>query len=278
MEELEFLERAEKKQEDLLAVFMRNMKKVARAFLDSILDVMDDLEMTPESRMSDWKTVTRHRLYFRSYLSQAGYDVAVSELLVGMQQVTIQIDSYYEPYGVSKYSSFFQTAGQEALDRVRTQLLEVVPETAFIGPIAETLENAVMRGQNLTDLRKQVKEIIHTSELPANYVLNQSKQALWMFHRNYSHSIGNALDLDHYYYDGVAVLHSRKFCLARKGKAYTKKEIESWALLEWQGKIPGTTKESIFWICGGYNCIDVLRPITKELYNRFNKDITANSP
>jgi len=270
MEELDFLEQAEKQQDNLLTAFMAKMKIVARAFLDSIIDLMDELEMKPDTRMKDWQTVTRYRLYLRVSLQNAGYDVAVNELIVGMKQVTLQIESYYEPYGVSKYSDFFHTAGQEALDRVKTQLLDVIPETAFVEPVSQALENAVMRGQSLTDLRKKVKEIIHTSELPANYIFNQAKQSLWMFHRNYSHSIGNALGLDHYYYDGVAILHSRAFCLARKGKAFTKKEIEGWADLEWQGKIPGTTKESIFWLCGGYNCIDVLRPITKELYNRFN--------
>lgn len=272
MEDLVFLEQAEVKQEKLLNAFMINMKKVARAFLDAMIDIMDDLEMSRESKMNDWKTVTRYRLYLRSYLATAGYDAAVTEMMTGMKDVIIAIESYYEPYGVSKYSTFFHQAGQEALDRVKTQLIDVIPETAFIEPVSQALENAVMRGQSLTDLRKQVKEVIHTSELPANYVFNQAKQSLWMFHRNYSTSIGTTLDLTHYYYDGVAVAHSRAWCIKKKGKAFTKKEIESWADEEWQGKIPGTTKESIFWLCGGYNCIDVLRPITKELYNRLNQN------
>jgi hypothetical protein len=272
MEELEFLEQAEVKQDKLLTVFMGNMKKVARAFMEAIIDIMDDLEMKSDTRMNDWKTVTRYRLYLRSYLSNAGYDTAVTELLTGMKEVVISIESYYEPHGMSKYSTFFHEAGQEALDRVKKQLIDVIPEAAFIEPVSQALENAVMSGQSLTDLRKQVKEIVHTSELPANYVFNQAKQSLWMFHRNYSTSIGTALDLAHYYYDGVAVAHSRIWCIKKKGKAFTKEEIESWVDEDWQGKIPGTTKESIFWLCGGYNCIDVLRPITKQLYERLRSN------
>jgi len=272
MEELEFLEQAEMKQEGLLATFMKGIQVVAKAFLDSILEIMDELEMTPESRMTDWKTVTRYRLLLRTELSKAGYDVTVDGLLTGMKEVTIQIESYYEPYGMSKYSAFFHQAGGEALERVRKQLIDVIPETAFIEPISQALENAVMSGQTLTDLRKQVKQIIQTDDLPANYVFNQAKQSLWMFHRNYSNSIGTALDLEHFYFDGVAVVHSRAWCIKRKGKAFTKKEIESWADEDWQGKIPGTTKESIFWLVGGYNCIDVLRPITEQLYNRFTNN------
>lgn len=272
MDELELLEAAESKQESLLLAFMSNMKKVARAFMDSIVDIIDDLDMKPATRMQDWQTVTRYRLYLRTTLTDAGYDVAVNGLLEGMKDVTVSIESYYEPHGMSKYSEFFHTAGEQALDRVKTQLLEVIPETAFIEPVSEALENAVMRGQGLPDLRRQMKEIVVESELPANYAYNQAKQALWMFHRNYSGSIGTALDLKHFYYDGVAVQHSRGFCLKRKGKAFSKEEIEEWAKEDWQGKIPGTTKESIFWLCGGYNCIDVLRPITEQLYKKLKSN------
>lgn len=272
MEELELLEAAETKQEKLLAGFFANIKKVARAFMDSIIDIMDDLEMKAGTRMQDWQTVTRYRLALRVMLSNSGYDVAVNDLLLGMKEVTISIESYYEPYGMSKYSEFFHTAGQQALERVKTQLIDVIPETAFIEPVSQALENAVMRGQSLPDLRRQMKEIVVDSELPANYVYNQAKQSLWMFHRNYSTSIGTALDLKHYYFDGVAILHSRPWCIKRKGKAFTKEEIEGWVNEDWQGKIPGTTKESIFWLVGGYNCIDVLRPITEQLYERLKNN------
>jgi hypothetical protein len=271
MDELSILEQAEKNQEKYLSLFMERMKLVAVYFLDSVSEVIDKLKMTPDSKMSDWKTVTRYRLNLRSALQSAGYDSAVRDLINGMSEVTLLIEGYYEPYGMAKHSSFFKSAGQQAIDRISAQLLDAVPEMGFIEPISQALENAVMQGQSLTDLKRQVREIIHTSELPANYVFNQAKQALWMFHRNYSGSIGTALGLDHFYYDGVALKHSRGFCLARKGKAFKKEDIEKWAMEEWQGKIPGTTKESIFWLCGGYNCIDVLRPITKELYDRFNK-------
>lgn len=272
MEELELLEVAETKQEKLLATFMANMKKVARAFMDAIIDIMDDLEMKSTTRMQDWQIVTRYRLTLRIILANAGYDATVNELLEGMKEVLISIEGYYEPHGMSKYSEFFHTAGQQALDRVKTQLIDVIPETAFIEPVSQALENAVMRGQSLPDMRRQLKEIVVESELPANYVYNQARQSLWMFHRNYSTSIGTALDLKHYYFDGVAVAHSRGWCIKRKGKAFTKEEIESWVTQDWQGKIPGTTKESIFWLVGGYNCIDVLRPITEQLYQRLKNN------
>lgn len=272
MEELELLEQAELKQERALSGFLANIKKVAKSFLNAIIDTVGGLEMKSETRMRDWQTVTRYRLMLRPTLSSAGYDVAVNGLITEMKEVSIAIESYYEPHGFSRYSDFFRRAGSDALDRVKTQLIDVIPETAFIEPVSQALENAVMRGQSLPSLRQELREIVDDSELPANYVYNQARQSLWMFHRNYSTSIGTELDLKHFYYDGVAVKHSRPFCIARKGKAFTKEEVEEWVKLDWQGKIPGTTKESIFWLGGGYNCIDVLRPITEQLYNRLKSN------
>ena len=270
MDELQFLEDAETKQEDLLTEFYRKMRDVSSLFYTSVLEFVDGLSMTPETRMQDWKAVTRYRLYLRAYLANAGYDSAVDELFSGMRTVALNIEAYYEPMGMQTQSDFFHNAGREALERVQGQVMDAMPDTAYVSTVSEILESAVMRGQRITDLRRQLKEVVVDSDLPANYIYNQTRQGLWMFHRNYSSSIGAALGLAHYYYDGVKVAHSRQFCIERKGKVFTKKEIEGWAARDWQGKIAGTTKQSIFWLCGGYNCIDVLRPITKELYARMN--------
>lgn len=270
--ELNFLEDAETQQEALLSSFFAKIKTVSSKFVNTVTDLLDDLSFaqTAVDRMRDWQTVTRYRLVLRSYLATSGYDNSVNELFDGMGKVNIQIESYYEPIGMAEHSSFFQQAGTESLARVRSQIMDVVPETAYIAPITEAIEGAVMRGQRLPDLRRQLRELVVDSELPANYVYNQAKQGLWMHHRNYSTSIGKRLGLSHFYYDGVQVAHSRPFCVEKKGKAYKEAEIQSWADQDWQGKIPGTNKESIFWLCGGYNCIDVLRPITLELYKRLN--------
>ena len=37
---------------------------------------------------------------------------------------------------------------------------------------------------------------------------------------------------------------------------------------DWQGKNPNTTAQSIFTYLGGYNCMHVLLPISKERYEK----------
>ena len=74
-----------------------------------------------------------------------------------------------------------------------------------------------------------------------------------------------------YFFKGTKTKDSRAFCAARKGKYFTKKEVESWASQEWAGKNAATTKATIFTLVGGHGCKDDLIPVSKELYDKFNK-------
>ena len=277
MEELELLEQAEQEQEQALKGFLGGLGAVAKTFWGKVIDLVDDLR-TPDSitraqaRQRNWQAVTRYRLQLRPLLSFSGYDDSVNELMERMKQVTLNVEAYYEPLGLSTHGGQFERMARESMEMTRGQLVNVVPDVAFINPVEEALQNAVMRGSSLGDLRKELRQTLVESGLPTRYVHQQATDALWTYHRNYSSSVGDALGLTHYYYDGVIVSNTRSFCSERTGKAYGKKEIEEWALLDWQGKIPGTTKESIFWHCGGYNCKHVLRPITKNLYERIAKE------
>ena len=47
-----------------------------------------------------------------------------------------------------------------------------------------------------------------------------------------------------------------------------KPEERSWAKDDWQGKNQNTTAQSIFTYLGGYNCMHVLLPISKERYEK----------
>lgn len=280
MEELELLEQAEEEQQEAIALFLGKIGLVSRGFWGKIIDSMDLVgpseTVTPQqARQQNIRNITRYRFGLRYALTEAGYDEAVTGLMDSMRRVTVLIETYYEPLGLTEQGNTFQQAARQSLETIRAALTDYVAEAAFVSPVDEILQRAVLSGGTTADLRRQLRQRLVDSELPTRYVQQQVHDPLWAYHRNYSYSVGEAIGLRHYYYDGVKVAHSREFCIQRKGKAYTKTEIEGWAKLDWQGKIPGTTKESIFWYCGGYNCIDMLRPITKRLYDKFNQ--TSNN-
>ena len=58
---------------------------------------------------------------------------------------------------------------------------------------------------------------------------------------------------------------NRDFCHVRAGKTFRKAEIQSWAGLDWNGKIPGTTSTTIFQNLGGYNCRHFLQPVKPKV-------------
>jgi hypothetical protein len=72
------------------------------------------------------------------------------------------------------------------------------------------------------------------------------------------------LGLEFYSYSGGLMDTSRDFCIARAGKVFHRKEVESWAGQSWAGKMRGTTESSIFIYCGGYGCTHSLVPIAKS--------------
>ena len=56
--------------------------------------------------------------------------------------------------------------------------------------------------------------------------------------------------IDTFLYYGNLMGSSRAFCIARAGRVFTRKQIDSWNNFKWQGKKPG----SVFINRGGYNC------------------------
>ncbi len=59
-------------------------------------------------------------------------------------------------------------------------------------------------------------------------------------------------------YAGPNDSNTRDFCAVRAGNKYTRAEIASWGRLDWEGKIPGTDRGSIFVNLGGFNCRHIL--------------------
>jgi hypothetical protein len=88
-----------------------------------------------------------------------------------------------------------------------------------------------------------------------------------VFSREYNQVVSDDLNLQFYTYVGTRIDTSRPFCDARAGRFFKKSEVENWANLgNWQGRMPGTTKTTIFSLAGGFNCRHELYGIVKSQY------------
>ena len=82
------------------------------------------------------------------------------------------------------------------------------------------------------------------------------------FDRSLSGQLAEKYGMNHAIWSGPRMTTSRPFCLARKGKVFSRAELQAMDKLRWQGKIPG---QSTLLSAGGYNCSDILLWITDEL-------------
>ena len=108
-----------------------------------------------------------------------------------------------------------------------------------------------------------IQELIDSGLLP-NAAKRITVDGLVTFSREYVGALTKDFDSEWYLYEGPLRATSRSFCESRAGKYWRKKEVESWASLDWQGKKPGTTKQTIFSLAGGYNCYHILFPVPEE--------------
>jgi hypothetical protein len=98
------------------------------------------------------------------------------------------------------------------------------------------------------------------------YVSQQTNDAIMIFSREYNATVGGDLGLQFLTYVGTRRKSSRQWCISRKGRYFKKSVVESWANEKWDGKMPGTTKTTIFSLAGGFGCIDEFYYVTKSQY------------
>lgn len=131
---------------------------------------------------------------------------------------------------------------------------------------------AIMAGKELKDFRKDLRGILkgdkqagRSGVIKAHYQTNAGT-TFAEFDRGLSNEMAIKYELNSAVWSGPRLTTSRDFCLAKKGKVFTRAQIEAMDGQKWQGKIPG---QSTIISAGGYNCVDILLWITDEMANEF---------
>lgn len=82
----------------------------------------------------------------------------------------------------------------------------------------------------------------------------------------YDNYVGEAAGMNSFVYAGTIIKTTREFCREHVGGVFTRKDIEAWRDMDWQGK----NWDAPFEVArGGYNCRHDLRWIPDELINEF---------
>ena len=172
---------------------------------------------------------------------------------------------------LSNYSSFASVDAKAMANLIKEQSIELVKEqfiaegiaSEVIPELGNILRASVIQGQTIPQTMTAIQELIDSGLLP-NAAKRITVDGLVTFSREYVGALTKDFDSEWYLYEGPLRATSRSFCESRAGKYWRKKEVESWAKLDWQGKKPGTTKQTIFSLAGGYNCYHILFPVPEE--------------
>lgn len=116
--------------------------------------------------------------------------------------------------------------------------------------------SAVARGESFGEFSKNLKDKINgvngANGIYEHHLRTATYDTFSEFERISANKNAVLLDLNYAIYGGTLITTSRPFCTARQGKVFTRKEIESWKNLSFDGK--PTTGYNPFTQLGGYGC------------------------
>lgn len=182
---------------------------------------------------------------------------------------------------ISQYKSFgnintkdLKAFNNLAFDNFYQNLAINVTDTNIKQPIKDALIQYIAGGGKYKDFKSTVKEIVTTKKIEGNIDVIAREYAT-QYKRAQGQILANKFQVKYFRYKGSEIETTRCFCEQRVGNIYTKEEIESWANLNWAGKIKGTNSINIFQVVGGWNCIHDLVPVSEKAalaygLNKFN--------
>lgn len=143
-------------------------------------------------------------------------------------------------------------------------------QTGFLLPLRGAIEQAVTSGASWQQTLKQMSTLINGDADVLGKLEQHVKQVAWdalaVADRSYSFSVAEDLGAEWFLYAGTEIQTTREFCQERVGKYFRRAEIESWANLDWAGKMQDTTNSTtIFQNLGGWNCRHVLVPVSAAI-------------
>ncbi len=148
-------------------------------------------------------------------------------------------DGYYQDY---------LAIGNQAKDKVaRAMYSNVIGNGRFSSLVTEI--RAALLGS---------AAVSATGRPLAQYARLYARDMIMNYHNNVMLMKADDLDMNYYKYIGSIMSRSRKFCIQRVNRTFSKKEIQSWTY-RWAGKSgPALTYR------GGYNCRHHWQPVRKD--------------
>ena len=255
------------------------LPKIFTQLSDEVVGLVSELSLDPDDRAKTLReSITLKRKISDALVENTSYQAAVGSLLLGFEKMANVTDDYMsltlDDYKRKK--DLYNAILRVNVEQTKSLLLGAGIRDNFGNAIQEVLKSFISGVGTTPELQKTLRAFIKGSAAQKpfleRYIKQTTSDAVMVFNREYINAISEDLNIKHYLYAGIIVQDSRDFCIARAGRAFTRKQVEDWASLgKWQGRMPNTTKTTIFSFCGGYNCQHELYPISAEQYQDYKK-------
>lgn len=251
----EFMEKVDESQEELLALLLLLTGRL-KYDGDEVANVQQN-----------YAIVNSIMLAVENAMARGKYFEALTFYRDKLEEQFQLIRDYFESIGEDMSSQEIEAIEeqQNALERSALESLTQV-DAAVYSPIRNALILAIAGAGTRSVLEDSFREIVVGNSLRKGrlfvFANTLSDTLFTSITRSLVSSFSRAFGFTKFRYAGGLIKDSRDFCIARNGGVYNVDTIRSWAdIPTWQGKIPNTTKTTIFFYLGGYRCRHWLIPV-----------------
>ena len=243
---------------------------------DQVIDIVSGLSLDPKKRSESLRDIILlKRQIGDALVSNQLYQGSVSALLEGYKELALLSDDFMGEVldNYTRKLELYDAILKTNIDITKNNLLGAGIKDNFSNAIREVLKANISGVGDKAELRKTLTQFIegtpNEKAYLERYITQVTNDSVMTFNREYLQTISEDLDVQFYRYSGTIIGDTRAFCAARAGRIFKKPDVEKWPDLgQWQGRMPGTNKQTIFSYCGGYNCRHQLWPTSELQYQK----------
>lgn len=252
--------------------FLSSMEKIQRTKFKDVVSLLDMLDYEGGSLVVSEANLLRVEALvdeIKGVLTGAEFEKALGGLMGEFEQQAVLNYAYFET--VDSAFAIPQISSAIVKERQAATIASLLDSTNqyLSNPTREAIASSIQSGGSRQDLIDTLRLLVQGDKDVDGRLLRSTRlivsDAFALNDAAVTESISENLGLEWYLYTGGLIDSTRPFCKARNGKYYHKTEVEKWANLKWQGKMPNTDKKTIFLTRGGYNCQHSLLPVSEEV-------------
>lgn len=248
------------------------MERIQKSKFDDIVQLLDMLDYSGGNLVVSEANLLRVEALvdeIKGVLTGSEFEKAVGQLMDEFDEQAVLNYAYFE--SIDDAFAIPQISTAIVKQRQAGTIASLLDSTNqyLSNPTREALSASIQSGASRQELIDTLRFLVQGNEDIDGRLLRSTRlvvsDAFALSDAAVSESIAENLGLEWYLYTGGLIDTTRPFCKARNGKFFHKTEVENWASLSWNGKMPDTTEKTIFLTRGGYNCQHSLLPVSESV-------------